>query len=74
MIKNSGFWVNIRPDFDPEGSGSGRVGFDLPRVGFFRLGSPMVAKWSVGSGLKFSSFLTSLVYTDGPPTLHVARG
>ena len=44
MIKNSGFGLITRPDFEPERSGAGRVGFDLPRVGFFRLGSPLGAK------------------------------
>ena len=54
--KKSGFWVNTRPDFDPEGSGSGRVGFDLPRVGFFRLGSPMVAKMIGRIGFEIFEF------------------
>ena len=44
MIKKSGIWLNTRPDFEPEGSGAGRVGFDFLGVGFFRLGSPMGGK------------------------------
>ena len=44
MIKKSGFWINTRPDFKPEGSGASRVGFAFPGVGVFRLGSPLGAK------------------------------
>ena len=40
----SGFWVNTRPDFEPEGSGSGRVRFDFFEFEFFRVGSPKGVK------------------------------
>ena len=60
-----GFWVNTRPDFEPEGSGSGRVGFDFPGVGFFRLGSPMGAKMVGRIGFQIFEFF------DHPSIYHV---
>ena len=49
MIKKSGIWLNTRPDFEPEGSGAGRVGF-------FRLGSPMGAKMVSRIGFQIFEF------------------
>ena len=56
MIKKSGIWLNTRPDFEPEGSGSGRVGFDSPGVGFFRIGSPKGVKMVGRVGFQIFEF------------------